>query len=185
MTNEDSQNGSTCGTIYYLASVAFSILSIVWFNDIVLKNHGQNGPEYSYIISWMYKIGVYCSIQLSFTIVTIFILVVSVMIESPGLFFGYIMLHGIGSYCVSIWLLVDGVAVRNTFDYPCTHMSEFNITAHDMMSGNATQVCDLYNGNFNVLFIFFVVLFSMMTLCCIVLCCFGGVASAMYGESDR
>lgn len=170
----DEQNHTSfgfCSSLYTIAQFSFCILSIVWYAKYVVNDHGQYGPEYSYIISWFYKIGIYCIISLSTSMVTIIIAFVSMCTESFNCLFVWCVAVIMLGYCVCCWLLAEGVAVNNTFDYPCTHMPEFNITT--MMSGNGTHVCDFYNDEFSTLFIFYTVLFSFNTLTILFLCITG------------
>lgn len=170
--SEEKPNIATglCSFAYMVVQIVFCILSIISYSKYVINDHGQYGPEYSYIISWFYKIGIYCIISLCSSFVSVIITCVS-SAESYACIDVYTGVAVTLGYCACCWLLAEGIAVNNTFSYPCTHMSEFNDTT--MISGNGTIVCNFYNDQFSTLFIYYCVLFGFSTFVIFVICIVG------------
>jgi hypothetical protein len=152
-----------CSGLVGLGYLALYILSVVYYADYVVPYDGSGSDSYEYILSWLYKMGIYSIVSLSFYALTLIMSCVSCCINSILPIGIYMFIYTIANFCVMSWLLAEGIYVN---DGTYCYVNSDNLTVF-------TKECLLYKEQFNVLFVFFCVMYGFSALTTLFFLCFG------------
>ncbi len=162
---QDDENLFGCSSVVGVGYLALYILAIVYYAQIVVPYDGTGTNTYEFILSWLYKMGIYSIVNLSLVVVFIIIACASMCAQTITPITVYMIISLLVNFGVMSWLLSEGVNVNNTVGPDCHSPNNISILF--------TSECLLYGNQFSVLFVFFCVMYSFTALTMTLLLCVG------------